>query len=278
MLSKPSRPKSLQSGVATTLKADLRERESEGYNREAYEYRLEIGRNGQPKFTKAALVPDTGRYLVKINGHLTPELIKQLSGSTAPPKIEHGNADDGDAEFCVVSAALKQTLMDACTSSGVTPTFVRFVEPAPKIFSSISKYTTLGIDTTLPQHRSELGDDTFLPAQSQYPVWYFFYGTLAQPEVLTRHLGLSSEPQLHPAAIRHGVLRTWAGKYKALADGPESSCVDGMAYKVSSEAHEAALRGYETNRYEVVRCTIEMKGELVPGCTFRFVGTTDTLK
>ena len=67
----------------------------------------------------------------------------------------------------------------------------------------------------------------------------------------------------------------WAGKYKALVDGPANAYVDGSAYYVRTMEHEDALRSYETDNYEVVRCTISFKDEEVQGCTFPFVGTTD---
>lgn len=56
---------------------------------------------------------------------------------------------------------------------------------AAKDFSADSIHPTLGKDCTMPQHR--LGSDTdSLPHQSQYPVFYFFYGTLADPIVLPK--------------------------------------------------------------------------------------------
>jgi hypothetical protein len=71
-------------------------------------------------------------------------------------------------------------------------------------------------------------------------------------------------------------METWGGgKYNALVNGLETSCIRGSAYQVMSEEHEDALRKYETSAYEVVRCVIEMKEATVEGCTFRFVGETD---
>ena len=71
-------------------------------------------------------------------------------------------------------------------------------------------------------------------------------------------------------------METWGeGKYKALVDGPEMSRIKGSAYQVMSEEHEDALRKYESEAYEVVRCIIEMNGTTVEGCTFRFVGEVD---
>lgn len=61
--------------------------------------------------------------------------------------------------------------------------------------------------------------------------------------------------------------------------------VDGTAYLVKTRKEEDALRYYETDRYEVVRCGIEFLddgrgdggeqghgSEWVHGLTFRFIG------
>lgn len=154
------------------------------------------------------------------------------------------------------------------------PTFVRVTKPAEKNLSSESRYPTLGVDTTLPQFRPD-DNGPFLPVQDDFPAWYFFYGTLADTSVLTRHLSLTEEPQLYPATVTGGVLETWGGKYRALVDGPETARVQESAYHVMTKGHEDALRAYETDNYEVVRCSIEMEGMVVQGCTFRFVGEID---
>lgn len=113
--------------------------------------------------------------------------------------------------------------------------------------------------------------------QNQYPVWYFFYGTLANTEVLSRQLSLPEDKisLLAPAIISGGVIKTWASKYKALVDGSSSCLVKGSAFQVMSREQEDALRSYETDNYEVVRCEISTGGSAVPGCTFRFVGKID---
>jgi hypothetical protein len=51
----------------------------------------------------------------------------------------------------------------------------------------------------------------------------FFYGTVADLEVLTRHLSVIEEPVLHPATVIGGVLETWGGKYLALVNGPKNA-------------------------------------------------------
>ncbi|OGM47954.1 hypothetical protein ABOM_002663 [Aspergillus bombycis] len=129
------------------------------------------------------------------------------------------------------------------------------------------------IDPTLPHHRAQSMDEIFLPAQNQYPVWYFFYGTLADPEILARQTSRSELPVLRRATVKGGIIKMWGGKYKALIDGPSSAIVDGWTYEVNSGEEEEQLRYYETDQYEVVRCEIHIleSGVLVKGLTFRFI-------
>ena len=163
---------------------------------------------------------------------------------------------------------------------GFAPTFVR-VSKSGKDLSKSSMYPTLGVDSTLPQYRPNSLDAEFMPSQNQYPVWYFFYGNLAVPDILTRRLALLKEPIFTPANVTGGVIKRWRGKYNALLDGPDTSRVYGWAYLVTTEEHEDALRYYETENYEIVRCNIVMHnepaGEAVKGLTFKFVGPSEHL-
>ena len=161
-----------------------------------------------------------------------------------------------------------------------TPFFVPFGWAYIELSSS-SLHPTLGNDTTLPQFRPQdphLLDhvSSFGQAQDQFPVWYFFYGTLARPSKLCSLLALPEDPILYKASVNGGKMKTWGdGKCNALVDGSER--IYGWAYQVASEEHEDALRKYETAAYEVVRCEIEMEGNdlMTQGCTFRFVGVFD---
>lgn len=149
------------------------------------------------------------------------------------------------------------------------PTFFRY-SVAAKELSKTSAFPTLGLDSTMTQYRPSSADDpSLLPSQTQYPVWYFFYGTLADPEVLNRLLGV--KPEYKAASVRGGTLHTWGGKYKALVDCP-GRLVHGHAFLVQDQDQEEALRCYETDKYEVVRCEISMGDEDVRGLTFRFAG------
>jgi hypothetical protein len=252
------------------------EREAQGYDREAYEHDLEIGGRSL-KSTQAKVEGSRGdvrqreKYIVKLEEDLTVEVIQKVSRLKQALEIVKGSGEDGDARFCVVDWGTRQALLDHFSETRFRPTVVRITRPAEKAFSSDSRYPTLGLDTTLPQHRCSERGGPFRPAQDEYPVWYFFYGTLTDSTVLTRHLLLNEEPVLYHATVTGGLLENWGGKYRALVDGPENATVQGLAYQVMTREHEDALRTYETDKYEVVRCGIEIEGRWVQGCTFRFV-------
>jgi len=74
------------------------------------------------------------------------------------------------------------------------------------------------------------------------------------------------------------VIKKWRGKYNALLECSDSA-FDKWVDFVESEEHEEALRYYETDNYETVRCGISMNGreEAFKGITFRFVGPFEDL-
>ena len=147
--------------------------------------------------------------------------------------------------------------------------------PSKKALDPYSKFPTLGIESTLPQHRLTNGEEA-MPRQHQYPVWYFFYGNLADRSKLSKRLGIpEDEIEYHRASILGGLMNTWGGKYNALLDGDATSTtIEGNGFKVLSSDVEDILRGYETDRYEVVRysMTLEGSGDPVPACVFKFLG------
>ncbi|KAB2573133.1 Aig2-like protein [Lasiodiplodia theobromae] len=213
-------------------------------------------------------------YLMRLGGPLsTPSQIQSIARLPTPPVIIEGSADDGTAAAFVRLPHSATTQLSAwLTTAGIPahqrPASIRLSE-AEKNLSPNSPCPTLGIDTTLPQHRPNGSTAAFHPFQDEFPVWYLFYGTLAEPDRLMGLLRLEERPVLQRAAVRGGAVRTWGGKYKALVDGTER--IDGWTYEVVSKEQEDALRAYETEKYEVVRCGIEMEGgEEVMGCTFRF--------
>ncbi|KAL9101025.1 MAG: hypothetical protein Q9163_003667 [Psora crenata] len=250
----------------------------EGYDREAYEHQLTF--MSPPSFSRAHSdqVSEThASFLFRMEGPLEQaNVVRKALGSDSAPEFKHGWGEDGEAKFCRVDSAGKAAV-DRWLSqqrSSHRPTFVR-ESLARKDLSGTSMYPFLGIDATFPQHRLTTLKSTPEPQQNQYPVWYFFYGTLADSSTLAHQLQLPEQevPMLSPASVDHGMLKSWAGKYKALIDGQSNSRVQGWAYEVQTAEHEEILRFYETARYEVVRCSIGLpdRNDAVAGLTFRFI-------
>ena len=256
----------------------------EGYDREAYEHKLTL--MSPPSFSRAhsdqkslqnSASETHASFLFRMEGPLEQaNVVREALGSDSGPEFKHGWGEDGEASFCRVDSAGKAAVDRWLSQQGSSyrPTFVR-ESLARKDLSGISIYPFLGIDATLPQHRLTTSKCTSEPQQNQYPVWYFFYGTLANSSILTNQLQLLEQdvPMLHPASVGHSMLKSWAGKYKALIDGQSNSRVQGWAYEVQTAEHEEVLRFYETARYEVVRCSIRFldRKDAVPGLTFRFI-------
>jgi hypothetical protein len=93
-------------------------------------------------------------------------------------------------------------------------------------------------------------------------------------------MSLFRQPVFHQASITAGVIKSWGGKYRALVNGPAAARIDGWAFHVISREYEDVLRLYETEVFEVVRCSITMKDKpdiVVKGLVFRFAGQTKNL-
>ncbi|KAI8938231.1 hypothetical protein NX059_005892 [Plenodomus lindquistii] len=244
--------------------------------------------NGQESFTYPPEPKRNSRtmhYLFKISSPITPAILASSAFLSSQPNFISGEGKFGVTQFCQVAESdithIKSWL--ATTYPSYSPTFVP-INKAFKELSTSSIYPTLGLDTTLPHLRPHTVTNVqFLPTQSQYPVWYFFYGTLADSSFLAELFCSPSgdSPKLFPATIRDGKLRTWGRKYNALVDSPGSQ-LRGWAYEVKSRDEEDALRVYETAKYEVVRVAISLEERVnswktVQGCTFRFAGQMDEL-
>lgn len=218
---------------------------------------------------------------------------EQFLGASAlseMPQMSHGSCEDGiqdDAWFATVDGAAKHSILEWLSQHApwYTPTFVRITKAA-KTLNVHNSGPKLGLESTLPQYMpNDTGASALRPQQNEFPVWYFFYGTLANPSILSRVLERPEEanlPVLYPASVNGGVVRTWAGKYRALVDSPSGhkpSIVMGYAYLVQSKEEEDHLRIYETDKYDVVRCDIDFgcTHRIEKGLTFRFAGEEDEL-
>lgn len=222
-------------------------------------------RHDRPKKHPRASIANVS-YLMKLSGPLsTAAQVQAAAGLPTTPAIMDGTSDEGEpAKFCRLSQAATQTIKTWLSETGIPhrdrPTFIRLALSA-KDPSPHSPCPTLSLDTTLPQHRPNNTTDEFHPLQNEWPVWYFFYGTLADPDKLVGMLGLSEDefPVLERATVKGGFVRTWGGEYKVIVDGSET--VRGWAYEVRTKEHEDVLRTYESERNEG-------KGG-VWGCVFR---------
>ena len=261
--------------------------EAEGFDRKSYEHRLQISRlpptqchlpdAAQRNEAKSQAV-EPASFVFKLEGPLsTPQDVQRILGTTAALDIRHGVGEDGEVSFCRIDSSAKLAIEAELAQKRIFSrlTFIQESQ-ARKELSQVSAYPTLGVVTTLPHHRPQNNEHVFYPTQDQYPVWYFFYGTLADPAGLSEQFGVPIESlsEMKPATISGGTVKTWSGKYRALVDGPSSATVDGVAYELQSPEQEQSLRVYETSAYEIVRCVIFMEGaeQGVEGCTFRFIG------
>ncbi|EGX89375.1 hypothetical protein CCM_07626 [Cordyceps militaris CM01] len=245
-----------------------------GFSKESYEFSLAHGR----KFERgnATKTDDNGMYLLRIHDTL-PSLhtIQQLL-NTDRLEVVSGVDDDGNSvKFCYMTSQMKNLLQSNLVLSDSVhfrPSFIR-VSIATKKLSDISRYPTLGIESTLPQYRAETSTEYFRPAQNEYPVPYFFYGTLADRAVLARVIGVSDEGSIEyeSAMVSGAALSTWANKYLGLVNSFQHDQVEGKVYWVKSREEEEALRIYETAKYEVVRCKINLESGIntCMGLTFR---------
>ena len=232
------------------------EKEAQGYSREAYDHY--IAKRGfvnvshcNPKGTPAVSpTRNNVEYMVRLEGILaTRESIQIAAGLPDLPEIIDGVSEDGNDLFCTIDGNAKQRIRTWLDEQGiiVKPTFIR-ISKARKDLSHNSIFPTLGLESTLPQHRLSPGraletitshsrdtsSSTTSPVlQDEYPVWYFFYGTLADPDTLMRVLSLPNEefPVLVPASICRGRLITWTGKYEAMIDGEVWICLSSFVQR-----------------------------------------------
>lgn len=144
-----------------------------GYDKDAYEHML--GRQiqalrpvKQPIITSTASNFSQSAYLLKLEGGVsTQEQIQALLGSDHNLQIQR-DQEDPSIQFCRLSFGGRQMIESKLSSA---PTFISLgAPPSPKELDPFSRYPTLGIDTTLSQHRANSDNQCFPPKQDQYPV------------------------------------------------------------------------------------------------------------
>ena len=83
--------------------------------------------------------------------------------------------------------------------------------------------------------------------------FYFFYGTLMDPDDLAKILQLPGRPESSPAKISGYSCKLW-GPYPALVDNLPGAIVHGVAYEVQSPVEAERLQAYETENYSSSDC------------------------
>ena len=216
-------------------------------------------------------------YLLRLQHPLsTPRDVANALHLLRVPRLESGAGDDGETSFCRLSQSAMKAL-DAwveknCPKQRFTKIRIGLAHKDSGVLP------LLGRDGTLPQYRPHIPAQPAEQPLHEFPVHYFFYGTLADPERLERLFGVpaSELSTLQSAVLMNGRVRTWAGKYRALVDDP-GAMVDGVAYACMTVDQEDALRVYEGDAYEVVAARLIVNGTEVVGRTFRFAGFDDEL-
>ena len=149
--------------------------------------------------------------------------------------------------------------------------------------SFVQKATTYPPGYLLSGYSLDEDASTLSPDFSK--TYYFFYGTLKDPKILSHVLDTTIYPtSLRPAYVTGYVCELW-GEYQALVDGAMDAVVEGVAYEVQNEEDAQRLASYETNAYRTAPCAItfiyeerEKEPEKVLGKTFMYAGDPQALR
>ncbi|KAF2495634.1 hypothetical protein BU16DRAFT_510590 [Lophium mytilinum] len=104
------------------------------------------------------------------------------------------------------------------------------------------------------------------------PCFFFFYGSLMDPELLQTVLGLPEAPVVRDCWVEGFSTKMW-GIYPTLIPR-ERGKVPGTTSKINEMSHFLRLQEYEGSAYTWCTCDIELgNGETIPGCrTFCWAG------
>ena len=98
------------------------------------------------------------------------------------------------------------------------------------------------------------------------------------PSTLSKVLHLEQQPALQMATITGYHYKLW-GSYPALLDGPYGAKVQGVVFEVQSAEQVELLQGYETQRYRIAACHIQLAdGSKVSGKTFKWCASDEELQ
>lgn len=100
---------------------------------------------------------------------------------------------------------------------------------------------------------------------------------------LAKVLQVAEPPRLRPARVIGYEIRLW-GPYPALIHGPPGHAVEGVACEILSQKHLDRLIAYETEKYYIHACEIDLldvgvgREETVDGNVFMWDGELDELQ
>ncbi|KAL6714553.1 hypothetical protein ACLMJK_007978 [Lecanora helva] len=277
----------------------MEEKEAQGFSREAYNHSIMVRKwstHGSRETRSGGLCQPQAQstYLIRLEGILNSrEAIQDAASLSELPETFQESLEAEEATFCRIDAQAKHAIEEWLVNqtSVRKPTFIR-ISKARKDLHPLSIYPTLGQESTLPQYRLSSPPkfnhrfphtispgppkcQANAPLQDECPVWYFLYGTLADPVILSRVLSLPVDDlprDSEPACIYGRISKLREGKQEALVEGFDTDTVHGIAYQLCTKEQEEAFLIYETDSYEVVRCEIMMRKQIVRGLTFRIAG------
>jgi gamma-glutamylcyclotransferase (GGCT)/AIG2-like uncharacterized protein YtfP len=108
-------------------------------------------------------------------------------------------------------------------------------------------------------------------------VLYFLYGTLMDPNTLSKVLGTQERPEIKPAHIFGYQCKLW-GPFPALIDEVSWEPVHGVVYEVKNVEEQQKLVEYNGAHYSLIHCRMHIEGgSRVWGCTFKWKGDESCL-
>ncbi|KAJ5928375.1 hypothetical protein N7466_007331 [Penicillium verhagenii] len=122
-----------------------------------------------------------------------------------------------------------------------------------------------------------------IPADPFEPLFCFLYGTLMDPKTLSEVLRmLDPLPAMRRARLTGYGVKLW-GSYPALIHNPVQ-VVDGKVFEIMSKKQLDLLASYETDRYRVHHCAIDILNDdstvksTIQGFTFLWNDQQDDLR
>jgi hypothetical protein len=220
--------------------------------------------------TLATTMMPTSKYMIILGRDLTTaEQIQEIAGLSSPPEcrsVERLQGDDEEDEddedepegCCIVDAATRTALIE-------------WQKRERRSIKLMVPFTEVG-------STSASEPAAIMNALRSYPVPYFFYGTLAEPDIVAGIVELDELPALKKELVR-GWKMMMSGKCKALVKAGSGEVVERWVYIVENEEDLGRLATYEGSNYEVQRCEIlDEDGRKLEGNVFVFCGDSRLLQ